>query len=725
MNPLSIVVNGITIALSLAFVLIMVWYDLRRHIYQYFVLLLFFVIVWNLGDLANQFSRILDAPSFFVGALQSVGDVGFIGATIALYALTMSLLGFHTNRFRLLILLTLVLIIAWHIALLIVIETPTRNNPNPSMKNTVFIIFGIITSYTLWRYRKRVSEKTILLSISIILIGQSTSLLNPNIANNNLQTTISAFGILLLSGTLVREELIKPLKTRGNQLEYMHKISVNLTKRRNTQEILTEITKQITQWVNADAAIIFTSKQGKIIGTTTYNLPEKIIETESSIIDIATKTITTHKSIRLNKKNEKTNDQITGSAISVPLQFEKNIYGALIVLTGKQGRNLNKEDEYLAEMLAAQAALSLSQAELINEQRELNEQVEQTLNQLSTVLESTENPVLAVDRQLKLIFANRASQRILKTTALHQPIEQNVIDRKILPTPYRDAYRMLREKNTLSYEFTLNERDYLCHITSLGIQRIEGWVIVVNDITEIKELDRIKSEMVRMTSHDLKNPLQAALANIDLLREDTQKLNQNIVINKGELCLSIDNIEREMLKMNKIISGILDLERVRLAKANFENKKPMQIITDAIEEIQSSAEEKRIKIQYTVSEDLPEILCDSQQMQRALVNLLENAIKFSQPNSTIHIHANKTTNKKEKSIYFDITDEGIGIPLEIQPHIFERFYRGEQNGTKHISGSGLGLSLVKEIIKAHNGTISVTSSPQEGSTFTIELPYEG
>src|SRR5690606_15741353 len=127
-----------------------------------------------------------------------------------------------------------------------------------------------------------------------------------------------------------------------------------------------------------------------------------------------------------------------------------------------------------------------------------------------------------------------------------------------LPQNYKEALRAIRTRGSFRYEVELERKTYLCHVASLGDERIEGFVAVLNDVTELKESDRIKSEMVRMTSHDLKNPLQAAMANLELLREDIEP------INNTEISLSVNNIEHQLNRMYRIINGILDLERVRL-----------------------------------------------------------------------------------------------------------------------------------------------------------------
>jgi signal transduction histidine kinase len=294
-----------------------------------------------------------------------------------------------------------------------------------------------------------------------------------------------------------------------------------------------------------------------------------------------------------------------------------------------------------------------------------------------------------------------------------------------MPQSLREIYQHIRFEGHYAYEFNFNNQDYLCQIAPLGTKRIEGWVIIVNDVSDIKELERMQSEMLRMTSHDLKNPLQAALANVDLLRDDLNDLTYQNTQHREDMGGFVANIERELMKMYRIISGILDVERVRIAKSHYEESSVTTIMSDAVDEIKHMAQEKGVKIQQYIAPNLPPLSCDRQQLQRAFVNLIENAIKFSDNDAMINIRVDHIVIPSQPSLLqIEIQDEGIGIPEDIQGHIFERFYRGAQPGAEHITGTGLGLSLVKAVVNAHNGNIRVVSQPSEGSTFYVTLPIQ-
>ena len=170
--------------------------------------------------------------------------------------------------------------------------------------------------------------------------------------------------------------------------------------------------------------------------------------------------------------------------------------------------------------------------------------------------------------------------------------------------------------------------------------------------------------------------------------------------------------------MNRIIGGILDLERVKSGIPAPEVCRVRTAVQHTVDELQHLAQDKRITIITQIHESLPDFLGDSEQFERALINLVENAIKFTPTGGEVTLRVRPD----ESEIIFEIEDTGIGIPPELHERIFERFFRGRQKGADHISGSGLGLSLVKTIVENHNGRIWLESQEGIGTTFFVALP---
>src|SRR5690606_323537 len=278
--------------------------------------------------------------------------------------------------------------------------------------------------------------------------------------------------------------------------------------------------------------------------------------------------------------------------------------------------------------------------------------VEFSRSQLETVLVSTESPVIAVDRKFKLIFANPAARVLFSqvTDSESTPIYR-LLPSNAFPPNYRELLREVRRNRAYSYEVVVGDKIYLCHAAPLGKARITGWVAVLNDITQLKELDRLKSEMVRMTSHDLKNPLQAAMANVELLREDVYEIGDE------EVRESITVIDKQLHRMNRIIRGILDLERIKNGTISLEICHPMRIINDTIEEMRHLAEDQHVQLETNISDDLPVFHCDVEQFERAIINLVENAVKFTPAGGRVCL----STYQEDDQLIFEVEDTGVGI----------------------------------------------------------------
>jgi signal transduction histidine kinase len=237
-------------------------------------------------------------------------------------------------------------------------------------------------------------------------------------------------------------------------------------------------------------------------------------------------------------------------------------------------------------------------------------------------------------------------------------------------------------------------------------------VAVLNDVTQLKELDRLKSEMVRMTSHDLKNPLQAAMANVELLRDDIYDDSDE------EVRESINAIDKQLQRMNRIIRGILDLERIKNGAISLELSHPSRIIEDAVDELRDLAADQNVRLESNVENDLPAFQCDVEQFERAIINLVENAIKFTPAGGSVCL----SSYRKDSSLLFEVADSGVGISEDLQSRVFDRFYRAKQKGVEHVSGSGLGLSLVKTIVENHHGRVWLESKEGVGTHFFVALP---
>lgn len=236
-----------------------------------------------------------------------------------------------------------------------------------------------------------------------------------------------------------------------------------------------------------------------------------------------------------------------------------------------------------------------------------------------------------------------------------------------------------------------------------------GLVLTMQDITQIKELDRVKSDFVSAVSHDLRSPLTAILGYVELL-ERVGTLNETQQEFVKRVHISVQNI-------TNLINELLDLGRIEAgfdAQREFFSLENLVLLT--IEEHREAADAKSQALMVEVDPGLPDIFASPTRMQQVLSNLIGNAIKYTQPNGWIRISAQP----EDEQLILQVQDNGPGILVSEQPYIFDRFYRA--SNTEEASGTGLGLAIVKSIVENHQGRIWVDSLPGRGATFTVMLP---
>lgn len=733
-NTISLLFNGLTLALSLGFLLIVLWNNVRKELNQFFATFLLLVMLWNVGSLFTLAVSITAPDSTIIEFSTTLMELGFNGSCIALYAMTAVLVGVHTRRFRLLAFSGLLLVLVYQI-ILIAAEAPIefeslgdgfyKYHFQP-LSAIFYLMFDGVTLYLAWRYRRKIHSRGLFIGLNLFAISQSLGFLNPELKIAALSVTLGGISTILISFAMLRREIITPLAERVSQVEAVHRVSLAITSHIALDNVLNQITLQAVNWLNADASGIFLkTKDNRLELVTVYDLPSRFLHGQLNMGEgVAGQVAQSQQSIYLENYGRDWKaapdfllaKETFGSIICVPLIYIEATIGVLIVIAGQQGRLFQKQDVQLLELLGSQAAVAIAHSRLFEEQQNLTRQVEAARNQLETVLTSTENAVIVVNRKLQLVFANPAANKLFTDPhVLVGDTLPRMLPKAVLPTDFRAALRELYHKQAYTYEITLGGKTYLCHVTALLQNKSSGWVAVLNDVSQLKELDRLKSEMIRMASHDLKNPLQAAMANVELLQDDLGD------IDNPEVALSIGEINTQLIRMKKIINGVLDLERIKGGQLVTELCRAKDLVTQVVDDLKHLITQKNIQMTVDIHDDLPLFKADPDQFGQALVNLVENAIKFTENGGRVSVRVTL----ENAHLRFAIADTGIGIPVELQAHVFERFWRGGQRGQKgaeYITGTGLGLSLVKTIVDNHNGEVWLTSTPGNGTIFYVDVP---
>jgi len=346
-------------------------------------------------------------------------------------------------------------------------------------------------------------------------------------------------------------------------------------------------------------------------------------------------------------------------------------------------------------------------------------------NEVDAILASMMEGVIAIDSKERIITINQAAARLFSIDPATAPGKW--IGEALRNTDVQEfLQKTLLSRGPVEGEASLpeivnekhSERYLQLHGTALrdGVGQGIGALMVVNDFTRIKMLENVRKEFVANVSHELRTPLTSIKGFIETLASGA-------IDNKDEAKRFIGIVAAQVDRLNTIVEDLLSLSRIeRDAERNgveltFGSVEP--ILSAALDACRHEASKKRITLnlscEKTVVANMEKTL-----LEQAVVNLLDNAIKYSDEGKTIIITGGVDAGAGETTIA--VADQGIGIPPEHLERIFERFYRVDKARSRKLGGTGLGLSIVKHIVTAHNGRVTVESVVGKGSVFTIRLP---
>lgn len=609
--PFSLIVNAVAAPLSLAFLIILLWNDLRGEINQFLGLFLVFVIVWNASALFVQAAVLAEIPVEITRIARIALDLGFTGASISAFALTAVVVKAYTRRLRGIAFVAVLTLLVYRLALLLSTDIPQPNdvaiNYRAQPLLVIFlIVFGSGTLLLMWRNRRSLRSSMLTIGLLSFVFAELFGFVNPELGLWVVANNLGAFAAMLISFALVKQEIIRPLAERTSQVEVFRTVTVALVNQESLSVQFDQIARHAAAMLKADGVGIFVTNGLELRLACAWQLPARENQTFTAVSGgIAGTSFSTRRTLHLDNYSREWRGQddfpfsreTFGSVICTPIIHGDDILGVLMVVSARQGRLFRPEDIYMLEMMATQIAVAVIYHRLFDHQ---------------------------------------------------------------------------------------------------------------------KELDRLKNEMLRMASHDLKNPLQASMANLDLVRDDLASYPDEDVQD------SLSVIDKQLRRMSRIIRGVLDLERLREGKPHLEPFSVYDLITRVADELSEQARDNHVAL--GTEDDLESkalfIVCDAGQLERALVNIAENAIKFTPAGGSVFIGAKPDAN----TVVFRISDTGVGIAEAHKPFVFDRFYRASPRGMEHVNGSGLGLSLVKAIVENHHGEVWFTSTEGVGTTFFVAIP---
>jgi two-component system phosphate regulon sensor histidine kinase PhoR len=243
-----------------------------------------------------------------------------------------------------------------------------------------------------------------------------------------------------------------------------------------------------------------------------------------------------------------------------------------------------------------------------------------------------------------------------------------------------------------------------------------GTLVVFNDVTHLRRLENMRRDFVANVSHEIKTPLTA-------IKGFVETLHRGKVDDPQEAGRFLGIIQKHADRLSSIVEDLLSLSRIEQEDEGktikLEQGNVNDVFQSATQICRSKAEEKNITIRPVCEENISAKF-DTTLLEQAVVNLLDNAIKYSEPKSTILLKAQPN----DSEIRISVEDQGIGIAQKHLPRLFERFYRVDKARSRNLGGTGLGLAIVKHIAQAHGGHITVESTLGVGSAFTIHLPQK-
>jgi len=364
-----------------------------------------------------------------------------------------------------------------------------------------------------------------------------------------------------------------------------------------------------------------------------------------------------------------------------------------------------------------------SMAQKLNTYHELNiERLMSERRKSDAIISSIDEGLVFVDEDLNIVNINPAASKIFDVdpnTAENRHfleiINQSVLFKYMkVATETGKRPDLEQDKSILTIRHDDDSKYYQFLITPVrtkeGISK--GVVLLLRDITRLKELDQLKSQFIMTASHELRTPLTSSIMSIDLLVE--RSINEMTEKDRSLLKAA----QEEMHRLRVLVNDLLELSRIESGKIDlaFDTIVLADLIGKALSVLKTQAEEKGIDLFAELPEHLPEVRIDPNKITWVITNLVSNAFRYTNSGGHIRIIAEPVGNQVQVSV----TDNGEGIPYEFQSRIFDKFV---QVRTSHeAGGSGLGLAICKEIVRAHGGTIWVDSVPNEGSTFSFTLP---
>ncbi len=379
----------------------------------------------------------------------------------------------------------------------------------------------------------------------------------------------------------------------------------------------------------------------------------------------------------------------------------------IVVRRALEKRNLQKEAEFLRR-----------------EREKSLRDIATEKSKMKTIINCMGDGVLVCDRDGCIVLTNPAASRMLKvseSSLLGRFLHQCNLDAQLSKTITESLTTQDRGYASVSQELSIGDSGEVflrAHTAPVrnDLGETIGSVTVLQDISHLKELDKMKSEFIAMVAHELRAPLAAVEQQLTVILNrmagDVSEKQERLLSRAKERTRGLLGLIKDLLDLSKIEAGRMVQYKETLTL--------QEIVQKVVDLMRVEAENKKIDLQFLPPSTNPPLLADRTSMEGIFTNLISNAIKYTPEGGKVWV----TLSEEGDFVKATVSDTGIGIKKEDLPRIFDKFYRVKTVETRQIIGTGLGLSIVKSIVEAHHGSISVESEEGGGSTFTVLLPKE-
>jgi two-component system phosphate regulon sensor histidine kinase PhoR len=353
-------------------------------------------------------------------------------------------------------------------------------------------------------------------------------------------------------------------------------------------------------------------------------------------------------------------------------------------------------------------------------------------SKLQAILGGMVEGVLVLDQLGRIVLSNQRADRLFS-----RPLQEGepIINYSRDPDLHALVREVVRAGHAASLvrEVTLNvgEREETLQVTAAPLaepgKEPDRFVLVFHDVTEIKHLERVRRDFVANVSHEIRTPLTAVRGYAETLR--------NGAIDDPERALTfLDVIERHSERLTRLTDDLLTLSDLELGRASMRHGKTnlAPVVDTAMYVVRGKAEKRGVRLVRDLPANLPPLIADQDRLVQVLVNLIDNAVKYTEAGGSVTVIASTGPPPRvnghasdRDGVELRVTDTGIGIPSQDLPRLTERFYRVDKARSRDLGGTGLGLAIVKHIVQAHDGALKIESELGRGTTVRVWLPLGG